>query len=156
MYLDPQTGETKNGIKKVGYSHKAMADLLLANPAISQNEVAKHFNVTPGWISQVISSDAFQAYIADRREEIIDPVLRGAVEDSFKSLVLQSIEVLRRKLEAAPSDGLALEVFKNSAKAMGYGARTQVNNVQVNNTSLVGVLSGLPTPRPAKVVSGNE
>jgi len=147
MWTDPATGELRGGIAKVGYTHKAMADLILSNPAISQNELAFHFKVTPGWISQVIASDAFQAFIADRKDEIVDPVLRGAVEESFKGLVLQSIARLREKLEANPSDQLVLEVFKNSSRALGYGARVEVNANVHHTHSLMGVLQNLPSAR---------
>lgn len=144
MWLDPVTGEQRGGIAKVGYTHKAMADLILSNPAISQNELAQHFKVTPGWISQVLASDAFQAFLTDRKDEIVDPVLRGAIEESFKGLVLQSIQRLREKLEANPSDQLVLEVFKNSARALGYGARVEVSG-NINHThGLMGILQNLP------------
>jgi len=99
---------------------------------------------TPGWVSQVIASDSFQAYLSTRKEEIVDPLLRGAVEESFKGLVLQSMAALRRKLEANPTDDLALEVFKNSARALGYGARVQVDARVQHTHSLIGVLTGLP------------
>lgn len=144
MFRDPVTGAMVNGVKKPSYTHEALSDLILANPAISQNELAAHFGYTPGWISQIIASDAFQAHLHTRKEKIIDPVLRGAIEESFKGLVLQSIQRLREKLEANPSDNLVLEVFKNSSRALGYGAKPGVQ-VNVNNSrTLIGVLTSLP------------
>lgn len=153
MYWDPETGELKGGVQKVGYSHKAMADLIVANPAISQNDLAAYFGYTPGWVSQVLASDSFQAYIAERKEEIVDPVLRGAVEESFKGLVLRSVELLRKKLDAAPSDELVMEVFKNASKALGYGARVQVDARVQHTHSLVGVLSTLPPAAPREIIA---
>lgn len=146
MWKDPISGEVRGGVAKTSYSHEAMADLILANPAISQGEIARAFGYTEGWVSQVIGSDSFQAYLSTRKEQVLDPVLRGAVEESFKGLVLQSIARLREKLAANPSDELALEVFKNSSRALGYGARPNHTNIQINqtNNSLVGVLSSLP------------
>ena len=153
MWTDPVTGEVRGGVQKTNYSHEAMADLILSNPAIDQNDIAAHFGYTPGWVSQVISSDAFQAFIADRRAEIIDPVLRGAAEEAFKGLVMQSLAVLRRKLDVNPSDQFALEVFKNSTRALGYGARPQASLSIHNNFSLMGVLAGLPSHREKIVES---
>lgn len=153
MWTDPATGEVRGGIAKVGYSHQAMADLILQNPAISQNELAAFFKVTPGWISQIIASDAFQAYLGERKDEILDPILRGAVEESFRGLVLQSIARLREKLDANPSDQLVLEVFKNSARALGYGARVEVNANVHHMHSLMGVLQSLPSRPVEKLVS---
>ena len=143
MWHDPATGEVRGGIAKVGYSHEAMADLILSNPAIDQNEIAMYFGYTPGWVSQVIASDSFQAFLATRKDEIVDPVLRGAVEESFKGLVLQSIAILRRKLDGNPPDNLVLEVFKNSARALGYGARVQVEGHIHHSHGLIGVLKGI-------------
>jgi hypothetical protein len=138
-----------DAIQKVSYSHEALADAIIANPMVTQKELAARFGYTPGWISHVIASDAFQAYLATRKEQIIDPVLRGAVEESFRGLVLQSIEVLRRKLEANPSDNLAVRVLENSARALGYGARVQVSGHITHSHSLVRVLSSLPSHTPA-------
>ena len=144
MWKDPVTGEMRGGVAKTSYSHEALIDLILANPAIDQNELARKFGYTPGWISQVIGSDAFQAALAARKDQIVDPMLRGAVEESFKGLVLQSMQKLREKLEANPSDQLALEVFKNSSRALGYGARVEINAKVQHSHSLVGMLASLP------------
>lgn len=144
MFPDPETGQPRNGIAKTSYTHEAMVDIILANPAIDQNEIAAHFGYSPSWVSNIITSDSFQAYLAERRAEIVDPILRGAVEESFKVLVLQSMAILRKKLEANPSDALVMKVFEGTTRAMGYGARAPVNvNVQ-NNQSLIQVLSSLP------------
>jgi hypothetical protein len=109
-----------------------MIELIIQNPWISQNELAAHFGYTPGWVSQVIASDAFQEKMALRKSELIDPAIRATVEERFRALVIQSYEVLKRKLEVNPSDDLALGVMNGAARALGYGARpaatTQVNN----------------------------
>lgn len=144
MWTDPVTGKQRGGIAKTSYSHDALIDLILANPAITQNELAATLGYTPGWVSQVIGSDAFQAALATRKDQIVDPLLRGAVEESFKGLVLQSMHKLREKLEANPSDNLVLEVFKNSTRALGYGSRIEVNANVKHSHSLIGVLSSLP------------
>ena len=147
MWVDPATGQVRGGVQKVGYSHQAMADFIIGNPCISQGEIAGHFGYTEGWVSQVIASDSFQAFLAERKNEIVDPLLRGAVEESFKGLVLQSMQKLRQKLEANPSDQLVLEVFKNSTRALGYGARLQVDANVHHTHSLMGVLQSLPSEK---------
>lgn len=153
MWMDPVTGEMKGGVQKTSYSHDALIDIILANPAITQNQLAATLGYTPGWVSQVIGSDAFQAALALRKEKIVDPMLRGAVEESFKGLVLQSMQRLREKLEANPTDNLVLEVFKSSTRALGYGAKLEVNaNVQ-HTHSLIGVLSSLPPAARMKDVN---
>ena len=147
MWLDPATGMQRGGVAKTNYTHEAMADIILANPAVTQNELALHFGYTAGWISQVISSDSFQSFVAERKDKILDPLLRGAIEESMRGLVLQSIQRLREKLDANPSDQLALEVLKNGSRALGYGARLEVHG-NINHThGLMGILANLPSEK---------
>jgi hypothetical protein len=152
VFRDLVTGEVKNGIAKPSYSHEAMIDLILANPAIDQNEIAGYFGYTPSWVSLIISSDSFQAALGEKREKIIDPVLRGAIEESFKGLVMRSIEIVRKKLDGDVPLDAALEVLKTSAKALGYGARPQMNVNVAGNANLIGVLSSLQPPAPIRKV----
>lgn len=130
----PQVGR----LGKVHYTHDAMIDLIIERPFLSQNDLAAHFGYTPGWVSQIIASDAFQSKLAKRREEIIDPAIRATIEERIKALVIQSIEVLKRKLEGTGTgnvtDKLALGVMEASTRALGYGARGPL--VQ-NNTQFV-------------------
>ena len=50
-----------------------MCDLILMDLAISQNKLAAVFGYTPGWVSTVITSDAFQSLLARRRAEVVNP-----------------------------------------------------------------------------------
>ena len=94
--LDPQlvSAETHDkwpsganrGVARVSYTHDAMIDAIIHNPTISQNQLAAHFGYTPGWVSQIIASDAFQARLAERTGELVDPTIRASVEDRFKAL----------------------------------------------------------------------
>ena len=111
-------------IAKVRYSHDAMIDQIVANPAVSQNQLAAVFGYTPAWVSLVMSSDAFKERLAARKEELVDPVIRASLEERFKALVTRSLEVLQEKL-ALPSstipDNLALRAAELGAKALGIG-----------------------------------
>lgn len=123
------TSAVKPAIQKVAYNHQAMIDMILANPAISQNALANHFGLTPSWVSQVMVSDAFQEALAKRREEIIDPALKLTVEQNFKALVARSLDILQQKLnkpaEEIP-DQLALRALEVGSRAAGYGVRDAV------------------------------
>lgn len=153
MWKDPVTGEMRGGVAKTNYSHETLADYIIANPCLNQGDIARHFNYTEGWLSQIIGSDAFQAYVAQRKAEIVDPMLRGAVEESFKGLVLQSMQKLRAKLEANPSDQLVLETFKTATRALGYGSRVEINAKVQHSHSLVGMLSSLPPASRVKDIT---
>lgn len=122
------TGKPHGGgaIAKVSYSHEAMIDLIIARPGISQNAIAAHFGYTPSWISQVISSDAFQSALAKRREQLVDPIIAAEVETNFKALVARSLDILQQKLNRPVDeipDNLALRTFEIASRAAGYGAR---------------------------------
>lgn len=140
---------TQGAIQKVRYSHQAMADMIVGNPWISQAEIARNFGYTEGWVSQVIASDAFQAYLAKRKDDLVDPHIRATIEERFKGLIARSIEILMRKLEAPAntiSDELALGALNAAAKAAGYGVKSAA--VQVNQQFVVQV--------PAKAASSAD
>lgn len=116
----------QQAIAKVAYNHAAMIDLILANPGISQNQLAAHFGLTPSWVSQVMVSDAFQSAMAKRREEVVDPLLIATVEENFKALVARSLDVLQQKLNRPAlevPDNLALRALEIGSRAAGYGVK---------------------------------
>lgn len=131
-------------IQRVKYSHDAMIDVVLANPSISQNEIAKHFGYTVPWVSRIFSSDAFQARLAERKADIVDPTLMSCVKDRIEGLAMQSLNILEEKLAATRNPDLALKVFELSTKAAGYGARQQ--NVATQNNFVVHLPNKIEDP----------
>lgn len=120
-------------IKKTRYSHEAMIDVIVAEPTISQVELAARFNHRPAWISRIIGSDAFQAALAKRREELTDPFLVATIEERFRGLAMQSLDVISEKLEATKNTDIALKALDISSKALGFGARSGQHNAVTNN-----------------------
>lgn len=124
------------GIQKITYTQDAMINLILANPAISQNELALHFGYTASWVSQVIASDAFQQRLKERAKELIDPSILESIENQFKGLVSRSLDILREKLNKQADqipDQLALRTLELSSRALGYGARAEtLQKTEVN------------------------
>lgn len=113
-------------IQRLNYSHDAMIDMIIANPGVHQNTIARLLGYTPSWVSTIMATDAFQVKLAQRREEIVDPVLKATMEEQARGLFLRSMEILREKLNvdsANVPDRLAMDVYKESGKLLGYGAR---------------------------------
>ncbi len=110
----------------LNYSHQAMVDLIVANPAITQNEIARHFGYSVSWISQIINSDAFQARLAERATELRDPIILASMEEQFKGVLSRCLELTREKL-AKPevSDNFLLRSMDLSTRALGYGAKKE-------------------------------
>ncbi len=133
--------------KKLRYSHEAMVDLIIAQPDISQNQLAKVFGYTAGWISQILNSDAFQARLAARKIEIEDPVLRATVEERTKAIYLQSLAILEEKLSRPATsvpDNLVL-------KAMELGAR----GISLGGFGKEVVQPAAPAPNRLEILVGN-
>jgi hypothetical protein len=146
---------------KLRYTHQAMADLVIENPGISQNQIAAAFGYTPAWVSTVFCSDAFKALLEQRRGEVIDPVLRMSLRERIEALTSQSLKILMEKL-AQPSsnipDATALAALQIGSKALGLG----VAGPQVVITSeerlerLKGRLLALRGEKPGSGAAGGE
>lgn len=145
MHTDPLTGEIKSGIVKIRYSHDAMIDVILAEPTIRQNDLAAMFDRTPGWVSQVVNSDAFQARLEERRGEIVDPAITATLKERLSAVADASLQKLLERV-ASPvqlvTDDFMLQAAKFATTALGYGARAPAgaSETQVN----VGVVVHVP------------
>jgi hypothetical protein len=114
--------ETMGRLKRVRYTHQAMIDLIIEHPEYSQNQLAAEFGFSAGWVSNVLASEAFQAAMAARREEVIDPELKATIKERFDALVRSSLDVLMKKLQQpAVSDQVAIRCAELGAKALGVG-----------------------------------
>lgn len=135
---------SKNILKKVNYTHDAMIDEIIANPGISEIELAERFGFSRAWVTRLICSDAFQSRLALRKEEVIDPTLVATVEERLRGVTMKAIDVLQEKLEATGDPKTALRVLEITTRAQGYGARPV--NVQ-NNTWVVPMPPQIPNAK---------
>lgn len=133
-------------IGRVKYSHDAMIDMLIGDPSISQNDIAKAFGYTAPWVSRIMNSDAFLARLAARKQDIVDPVLTLSIDEKLRALASKSLDVVLDKLTLTNSPDLAMKALETTTKALGYGARQQNLNVQQNFVVAL----------PAKVIDAAE
>lgn len=126
------TQSAATAIARVKYSHDAMIDLIISNPAISQGQLAAEFGYTQAWVSRVMNSDAFQARLALRKEDIVDPSLVATIDEKLRALASKSLDVVLEKLTVTNSAEMGLKALEITSKALGYGARQQNLNVQQN------------------------
>jgi hypothetical protein len=125
----------KPAIQKLRYSHEAMIEMIVAEPSVQQNELARRFGMTASWISTVINSDAFQVKLHERMGETWGE-LSVSMQDQMKGLMARSMEILRAKLDTHHTnvpDQLALRTVELTSRALGYGAR-DTTTVNVNVT----------------------
>lgn len=155
----PVVPTRQGAIRKISYTHDGLIDMILAHPEFSQGQLAHEFGYTQAWLSQIMASDAFKARLAERKEAMVDPVLRLQVEERFKGIVERSVEILMEKLSVPASqvpDQLALRALEISSRAAGFGARQQVAvqvNVENHLEELGGRLTGLLQRKRAEVSS---
>jgi hypothetical protein len=132
------TDSAANAIERVRYTHDGMIDVIIAKPDVSGAQLAEHFGYTQAWISRIVCSDAFQARLAERKTEIISPVLQATFEERLKGMAMQSLDIIEAKLaKKNPVTGeygdvtTAFKALEISTRSLGYGARAV--NVAVQN-----------------------
>lgn len=133
----PLSPPKANPVARLSYTHEAMIDLIIAEPAIYNEELAARFGYSPSWISTVVVSDIFQAKLAARREALVDPELRMSIKTQFKGLLERSMEILARKLDRPAlevPDQLAVQVAKLAGTSLGFGVKE--TKVSVTETHL--------------------
>lgn len=107
----PQQDERKP-LQKLNYSHEAMVDLILAEPSVTNKELAEIFNYSEAWIGHIRKSDSFQARIAQRKALVIDPRIRQNLEDRLAHVASASISKIQEKLESEDvTAGYALDAL---------------------------------------------
>lgn len=130
------TQSAAGAVARVTYTHDAMIDMILANPMISQNQLAATFGFSVGWVSRVKNSDAFLARLAQRKDQLVDPMLAATIDENLRAVANRSLEVVVEKLSMPLVDGqFALDAAAMATKALGYGARQ--NNVSLQQNFVV-------------------
>lgn len=162
-YHAPLSGPARGGPAKVRYTHDAMIDIIIANPAISQGELSTTFGYSQGWVSIVVNSDAFKARLEQRKEELVDPTLRLTLNERFKALVTRSLDVLQEKLSRDPAqvpDNLALRAVELGSKALGLGGHAPPPPPPIDHLSTLAerllALQGKARTRPSEVLEYDE
>jgi hypothetical protein len=135
-------------VQKVRPWHENVIDEIIASPRITQEELARRFNTSKQYICIIVNSDAFKNRLAERREEIIDPVVSMAVESRFASLddklnavAASALDKLLDKLESPGPQKVSDLVL---AAKVGIGDRNLVNSKPAVQNNLYVV--HLPSP----------
>lgn len=112
----------RQAIEKVRYTHTDIIDFILAHPGCRQKDIAARYGYTQAWVSQVMSSDAFQSAFAKRRAEVVDPALTLSIDERFRALTIQSLERLHEHLDRPDcKPEIALRAAELGAKSLGVG-----------------------------------
>lgn len=129
------------------YTHKAMMDLILANPTMPMEELAEHFGVTKAWAKKVTMSDAFQGLLDKRREEIINPIISESVTEKIRGLTNNTLDMLNTRVELGVVKTTELiEIARMGLTSQGL---LDTSDKVVNNNQFVVAM-------PSKVTDADE
>lgn len=127
--------KTGTDLARISYTHDAMIDALIAKPTITNKELQEMFGYTQQWISKIRWSDAFQARLKDRKDELVNPELMMSIEERIKSIVGRSLEVLEEKLQGDVHDipdNIVIKALELGSKGLGIGGYANSTPIQVN------------------------
>lgn len=103
--------------------HETVIDLLLTNPGATNKELAQHLGYSEQWVMMLRNSDAFRHRFAERRAEVLDPLVKQQAEEQMDFVTKRSLAKLNAALDGPQGMATALGVLKVTAKASAFGAR---------------------------------
>jgi hypothetical protein len=122
----PKAFDHTRGIKAVSYTHEAMIDLILTEPTVTAVELGQVFNYSAGWVSRVIASDAFQARLAERKAQLIDPMVAASLDERLRGVAIHSMSIIQDKLANSSEESaqFAMDALGLATVAMGQQKRS--------------------------------
>lgn len=131
--LTESIASAKPTIDKVRYTHEALLQFLLANPTVSQGQLAKEFGFTQAWISIIINSDAFQYKLKQRQDEMFKDAVIITLRDKMVGTAHLALDKLGQKLEIAQDINDISDAADMLLRNMGYGNKTAPAPIIQNN-----------------------
>lgn len=80
-------------IKAVNHRHERLADIMISEPGLRLEEIAKRLNLTVPWLSAIRQSDAFKDYWALRSKSHSDALTLG-IKEKAAALTELSLDIL--------------------------------------------------------------
>lgn len=113
--------------------HQQVADMWIDDPRLSQGEIARRMGRTEGWLSVIVNCDAFQEYLAVRKEELLDPILKASVEERFRAIANVAADKFMERMQlGAVSNRELLSAMDVTAKGLGMGPAAKQPMIQQN------------------------
>lgn len=73
------------GAKTLSLKHAALADLTLCEPWLTRKQLAVRSGYCTQWIREILSSPQVQTYLAARKAQLIDPIIRKRLLERLDS-----------------------------------------------------------------------
>jgi hypothetical protein len=140
--LDRERGWTLPEIANVRYTHDAVIDEILRNPAISQGELSRMFGFSQAWMSICINSDAFQERLAERKAILTDPKIIASINERLDAVAKRSLDKILDRLDSPTALLKTLELVAIAKLGVGDKNTRPAGPVAQNNLYVV----ALPAP----------
>jgi hypothetical protein len=131
--------------KRYRYWYDNIIDILLAEPHLSQKEIALKLGRHAATIGMIMNSDLFRARYEQRRSAkslALQETLNGKLTATATLALEITEEVLRKKRDQVPL-GELVDVADKALARLGYGPKVQSSSAQVvvNNATVVAPVS---------------
>lgn len=113
---NPSTSILRRGMTP---THELMAEWMLQNPGGTLREMGAYFGYSSSWLSQVINSDMFKAYMGDRMKDI-QAYVSLDIPEKMKQLADLGIERMREVLEKTEDADVIKDSFDKVMHRYGY------------------------------------
>lgn len=146
--------------RKMRWWYESLADFMIATPNATQNEIAAHFGRATSTISTIVNTDAFKAYMRQRRAAHAE-TLDASVRSKMLNVVDKSMDLILDRFEKK-RDSIPLETIQKTAesalRSLGYGTAgpsTVINN-NVGGATIVPVAVSLDDLERARAALRNS
>jgi hypothetical protein len=129
--------ETHVQIQQISITHDAIANFLVANPGKGQMaKAAMHFGVTRPWLSTLVHTDAFQAHLRNKQDEVFGQVIMP-LKDKLAGVADIALDRLADKLEVEGDTRILADTADKLLNRLGYGPKPAGGNpgVQMNQNN---------------------
>lgn len=116
-------------VKKLTPRHEQIIQFLIANPEMRKQDVARAFGVTPAWLSQLMSSHAFQHQLRQRQDEVFESCVLHDLSERMTAVAHLALDKMEQRLETADDFETAYKSAELTLKNLGYGAARAAGGV---------------------------
>lgn len=137
--IHPMSSILKRGMTP---THQMIGEWILQNPGGTLRAMGEHFGYSISWLSQVINTDMFKAYMAERMKDVQAAVTLD-IPAQLRGVAQLSVEKIGQVLEKTEDPELIVDIFDKvmhrygfapnaktgaQAQAPGIGNQTNVQN----------------------------
>jgi len=121
----------------LSHTHDSLMNFMLANPAMKLGDIAAQFGYTQSWLSQLIHSNAFQARLREKQNEMFAASCLTLAE-KMQAVASDALDIVHDHLLETRDAADALKAADTFLHRLGYAPqRTGPPAAVVNNTLVI-------------------